>query len=447
MANTSIRDTVADKMTTFDWYSLAWLLPCLGTFPSRLFLLTSLFKNTKEKKTSINSPLAVARIIFGFLKRCLPLSTHYILTWRQKLAISTVRAVRFSLNNRQKYAYAHRILTGDAIRAKCASYKLPHRQVRVPIPAGIAASIGATDAGSNKLPSPVLHFVTLRGSAIDAKQTDGKTLFYCHGGGYLDPMIGSAHFPMVQRMAAACNARQIAFLEYTLMPYIAYPGQLIQAVEAVHVLLNQEDIAPEDLILGGDSAGGNLIASLLAHITSPCPGVPTLGMAPDAQFGAAVLLSPWLTMKATDPVAIANGAHDYISSARVRFFAELLRTNPEHVWVEPIDAPGAKGVWDAAFPRGKPEHARVKRVLVTAGSAEVILQSCQIFAVKYLNAEAVVMAASGKENKAEDLALLREKPVVFALGPGEVHVQPALDAVMGCKGSTAVAIETFLESL
>jgi acetyl esterase/lipase len=380
----------------------------------------------------------VGRTIFGFFKRCLPFNTHYILTWRQKLAISALRALRFTLNTRQKYAYAHRILTGDIIRAQCASSSLQHRQVRVPIHADIVN--GATESGN--IPGPMLHFITL-----DAKQTDGKTLFYCHGGGYLDPMIGPAHFPMVQRMAAACNARQIVFLEYTLMPYIEYPGQLIQVVEAVRMLLNDEDIAPEDLILGGDSAGGHLITSLVAHITTPCPGVPTLDVAADAQFGAAVLLSPWLTMKGTDPVALANASHDYLSPDRIGLFAELLRTNPEHVWVEPVDAPGAQAVWKAAFPPGKPEQARVKRVLVTAGSAEVILQNCQIFAVKYLDAETVIMAASGKENKAEDLAILQEKPAVFALGLGEVHVQPALDASVGCKGSTAVAIETFLESL
>ncbi len=354
--------------------------------------------------------------------------------------------MRFGLNPRQKYAFAHRALTGDQVRAHCAARGLPHREVRVPIPAGIVN--GAT---GGSVAESVLHFVTLRSDGGKG----GPTLFYCHGGGYLDPLLGAGHFNLVHRMAAACGARQVVFLEYTLMPYIVYPGQLVQVTEAVRVLLGDEGIAPADLIVAGDSAGGHLLVSLLAHLTRPCPGVPVLELpAGSSQLcAAAVLVCPWLTMTGAGAVAATNEANDYLAPDRIAAFAELLGTNPAHVWAEPVDAPDAKAVWEAAFPshgrRSSKAAAPVGRVLVTAGAAEVILENCQVFATQHLKAETVVMAAGGRDkNKQADLAVLREKPAVFALGPCEVHVQPAIDAALGYKGgSTAVAIEEFLRSL
>lgn len=387
-------------------------------------------------------------MVFGFLKRCLPISTLYPLHWRQKLGISFLRAFRFGLNQRQKYAFSHRALTGDQVRAHCAAKKLPHREVRVPIPSDVTD--GAVDGGA--VPSPVLHFVTLRTDG------EGPTLFYCHGGGYLDPMLGAGHFVMVHRLAAACKARRIVFLEYTLMPYITYPGQLVQVTEAMRVLLHDEGIAPADLIVAGDSAGGHLLVSLFAHFTRPCPGVPVLelpGGSGKQLCAAAVLICPWLTMTGAGAVAKTNSAHDFLSPDRIALFAELFRTNPKHVWAEPVDAPDAKELWDAAFPpRGRSSRSAappppVGRVLVTAGAAEVIVENCQIFATEHLKADTVVLAAGGRDKiKKADMDVLREKPSVFALGPCEVHVQPAIDAALGYKdGSTAVAIEEFLKSL
>jgi hypothetical protein len=43
---------------------------------------------------------------------------------------------------------------------------------------------------------------------------------------------------------------------------------------ALDVLLNEQHLRPSQIILGGSSAGGNLVLALLAHLHDPAPGVP-----------------------------------------------------------------------------------------------------------------------------------------------------------------------------
>ena len=112
-----------------------------------------------------------------------------------------------------------------------------------------------------------LHLVTLS----DASPS-GPTLFYAHGGGYQYPMRARGCMPLVFYLARSWKAARIAFLEYSLTPTTQYPGQLIQAIEALRYLIDQ-GTSPSDLVLGGDSAGGYLIAGLLLHMKKPAPRV------------------------------------------------------------------------------------------------------------------------------------------------------------------------------
>jgi acetyl esterase/lipase len=48
------------------------------------------------------------------------------------------------------------------------------------------------------------------------------------------------------------------FLEYTLVPYATYPAQFEEAVEALDYVLNELKRSPSDIVLAGDSAGGNM---------------------------------------------------------------------------------------------------------------------------------------------------------------------------------------------
>lgn len=70
----------------------------------------------------------------------------------------------------------------------------------------------------------------------------------------------------------------VIILAYTLAPERQYPMQLIQAATLVNYLISQERIHPRDIVIGGDSADGNLALGLLGHATHPQPAYPRLMM-------------------------------------------------------------------------------------------------------------------------------------------------------------------------
>lgn len=110
---------------------------------------------------------------------------------------------------------------------------------------------------------------------------DGKLLLYLHGGGYV---VGGCdmHRQMVSHIARAGRIRAL-LPEYRLAPEHRFPAAIDDAVSSYRSLLDM-GIKAEDIIIGGDSAGGGLtVAALL-----------TLRDAGDPLPAAAVLLSPFL---------------------------------------------------------------------------------------------------------------------------------------------------------
>ncbi|PYH43236.1 uncharacterized protein BP01DRAFT_105853 [Aspergillus saccharolyticus JOP 1030-1] len=60
-------------------------------------------------------------------------------------------------------------------------------------------------------------------------------------------------------------------------PTATYPTQLRQGVSCLRYVLNHHQ--PADVILGGESAGGNLVFSVLAHLVRLHPEIERLGLA------------------------------------------------------------------------------------------------------------------------------------------------------------------------
>lgn len=293
------------------------------------------------------------------------------------------------------------------------------------------------NAAGSTLVSPTLHFLSLPGA-----KSDGPTMFYCHGGGYLHAMVYRGHIPIGLHLARSCHASRLVFLEYTLTPYSYYPGQLAQIVEATRYLIEQEGISPDDLVLGGDSAGGHLVCGLLAHIVEPAAAIPRLDLQ-NKQLRAIALISPWLDMTGSGPSAMRNEKYDYLSRELLTALGIMFQPNMEHVWSEPINSPGAKALWDRAFPKTAAGNSVAKRVMITAGEHEVLFDSCVNFATKLIGAEMVYMDGS-----MEAVEKIKRSRTVLVVGPSEVHVQCALDFVLRYhSGATAVALGLFLESI
>ncbi|OAA56465.1 Alpha/beta hydrolase fold-3 [Cordyceps fumosorosea ARSEF 2679] len=373
-------------------------------------------------------PIILCRFASLFVIRCTwPRSKVYSLHWRQKLPLTLLAAVSRTLNIRQLNAtIARRPLSGQQIAQYCAANGLGHGHVTVPQPRGAA------------FPPASLHVVTLEGA-----DPEGPTVFYAHGGGYQSPMRAAGCVPMVTHMAKACSASEIVFLEYSLTPAVRYPGQLAQAVEGLRYLIDQGR-SPSKLILGGDSAGGHLIASVLLHLQEPCPGIAPLELKDGQRLGAAVLLSPWLRMSEERAAARVNEAYDFLLSKHVDNFARLFDPTAGQVWGHIIEGEDAKTRWARAVGREQPAPPVVGKLLITAGSAELLFDSCDEFAREYVGAKTLSMDSKAKEADVKEM--MRAESVLLAVGPNEVHVQPALDASQGYyDGGTMKAITYFLQ--
>lgn len=190
--------------------------------------------------------LSIPGGFYSFLRLIIRNRSVRKLVVRRCLLVALARSMR-SLSLRQSRSLARQ--TGETIAKYCVSNHVRHETVK----------LHDTDG----FPSATLH-------CLDQDVSDnGNVLLYFHGGGYVSP-ISAVHVLFAQRAALAANAKLI-FLEYTLAPECAYPGQLAQATAALrHVLKTRH---PSQVVIGGDSAGGNLTLAVLAHMQRPHPRV------------------------------------------------------------------------------------------------------------------------------------------------------------------------------
>jgi len=109
---------------------------------------------------------------------------------------------------------------------------------------------------------------------------EGRVLLYFHGGGYCSGSITS-HRGMVSETGRAAGVRTLA-IAYRLAPEHPYPAALEDALAAWR-FLRAEGYAPGRIVIGGDSAGGNLTLSLLIALREAGEALPA----------AMWLVSPW----------------------------------------------------------------------------------------------------------------------------------------------------------
>ncbi|KAF4950780.1 hypothetical protein FGADI_7976 [Fusarium gaditjirri] len=131
---------------------------------------------------------------------------------------------------------------------------------------------------------------------IGNRKKASKFVLFLHGGGYVTPPL-TGHFTWcweayVNGGPGANKEVAVAVLQYTLAPDGKYPDQLRQASAALDHIL-QSGVNPRDLIVGGDSAGGNLTAQLAYHLLHPNPAVP--GVKLRSPLAGMFLVSPWLS--------------------------------------------------------------------------------------------------------------------------------------------------------
>lgn len=155
-----------------------------------------------------------------------------------------------------------------------------------------------------------------------------RVVLYFHGGGYF--MCSAAtHRPLTSRIAHGTRRRVLA-INYRQAPDHRFPAWLDDAVSAYRFLLAQ-GIKPENIALGGDSAGGNLTLITLQQIRTEKLPMP----------GAAFCISPWTDMAGESESLDRNRHRDVMfTAAGVRALAKYhaQESDPKHPLLSPVHA-------------------------------------------------------------------------------------------------------------
>ncbi len=124
----------------------------------------------------------------------------------------------------------------------------------------------------------------------EGKTPGGKLVLYLHGGAYIAGLIGTYRRMADQLCPAAdpVNCADMILLDYDCAPDHVYPTQINQAMALWDHITGELGYKEEDIIVGGDSAGGNLTLVLLLKLRDANRKLPR----------AAFCLSPWADMTA-----------------------------------------------------------------------------------------------------------------------------------------------------
>lgn len=134
-------------------------------------------------------------------------------------------------------------------------------------------------------------------------------ILYCHGGGYTSGNLGYSRV-LASKLADATGFDVMTF-EYRLAPEHPYPAAPEDVMRAWEYL-EQQGYQAENVIVAGDSAGGNLALVLCGVLKSAQRPLP----------GALVLMSPWTDMTMSGASYAERGELDpmltaeYIESVR-----------------------------------------------------------------------------------------------------------------------------------
>lgn len=112
-----------------------------------------------------------------------------------------------------------------------------------------------------------------------------RAILYCHGGGYTSGNLGYSQ-PLASKLCVVTGWDTLAF-EYRLAPEHPYPAAPEDAMKAWDYLMYM-GYGARDVVVAGDSAGGNLALVLCLRLKELGRRLP----------GRLILMSPWTDMTA-----------------------------------------------------------------------------------------------------------------------------------------------------
>ena len=201
------------------------------------------------------------------------------------------------------------------------------------------------------------------------KLQTAKMLLYFHGGAFVLCRARTERM-IVGNLVKALGGCRAFSVDYPKPPESPFPAALENAIEVWDWLLAQ-GIHPKDIVVSGDSAGGNLALSLLLRLQSKGVEMPA----------AAVLLSPWVEMLPFSSESWReNVRYDYIGQkSMMEQFVAMYTSGASHSdpFVAPLNA--------------STEQLRALPPLwISVGGAEMLRSSIEGFAFRAHQADCEV---------------------------------------------------------
>lgn len=236
----------------------------------------------------------------------------------------------------------------------------------------------------------------LGGEWISVGEPQRAPVLYFHGGGFY-MCSPRTHRALTWRLARATGRRVFA-IDYRKAPDHVFPAWVEDGISAYTWLLHQGHRG-EDLLLAGDSAGGNIALAVTHRLRRKGMPLP----------GGLILFSPWADLGCEGASYVKNERRDAMFNAKaVRSLGAYLTQG------RPIS--------DARDPERSPIHADLTgfpRMLIFAGSTEVFLDDARTIARR--------ASAAGVEVQ---LHIYRHMPHVFPLFAGVLpRAKPAFQTI------------------
>lgn len=260
-------------------------------------------------------------------------------------------------------------------------------------------------------------------------------ILYPHGGGYTQPCT-IEHMQYLNRLvkdinkdlsdSTASTSISVLLLAYTLAPEVQFPEQLKQASTMLSHLLHGGKRASSNILIGGDSAGGNLALSLLSHLRHPHLDIPSVPLS--VPLRGVFLFSPWVSFDTSHDSFARNAGKDFLVANMLRKWAGMFlgTVNGE---IDPGVVAGGNNyseplLANASWWEGM--HKIVGCVWMYGGEDEIFIDSQRAFASKFL--EGWKSGGGLEEN------------VVFDFATDNAHIGPILDVMLQYEEKTGTQL-------
>lgn len=170
-------------------------------------------------------------------------------------------------------------------------------------------------------------------------------------------------------------------------------------------------VSPSDIVVAGDSSGGQLALQIIGHILHPHPDIPPLKLT--SPLAGIFLLSPWISFSSALPSWTDNLLKDYAEPKSHQMIVDAFRQSPlldpnngfteaGGWWIEPTSAPSEW--WSGA-------DQITRHIMFVWGEREVMKSSIEECARRF---------QEGVKGSDIEVKLVED--------PKGIHVGPVLDA-------------------